>query len=304
MNELPERVKDFLNYLKVIKNKSQNTIDGYEVDLRMFFRFYKIDKGLVSKDIKFSSVDISDITDNHIKSIILQDLYNFMYFLQNERHNSEKSRARKIASLKSFFNYLETKVKLIKENPTRELETPKINKTRPIYLTMEESRRILNATKDGGIREKRNYCMMVIMLNCGLRISEILDLKIENLSEDTLRIEAGKGGEERFVYINDIVRKAVSDYIEEEGIIRGKMFNITDNQANNVIKKCCKIANIDKDITAHKLRHTFASITMKKTKDMRHVQETLGHKNLSSTQIYTHVLDEDKKKYANEVQIG
>ncbi|NFH40790.1 tyrosine-type recombinase/integrase [Clostridium sporogenes] len=304
MNELPKRVEDFLNYLKVIKNKSQNTIEGYEVDLRMFFRFYKLDKGLVSNDIKFQNINISDIVDNQIQSITLQDLYNFMYFLQNKRHNSEKSRARKIASLKSFFNYLETKAKLIKENPTRELETPKINKTRPIYLTMEESRRILNATKDGGIREKRNYCMMVIMLNCGLRISEILDLKIEDLSEDTLRIEAGKGGEERFVYINDIVRRAVSDYIEEEGIIRGKMFNITDNQANNVIKKCCKIANIDKDITAHKLRHTFASITMKKTKDMRHVQETLGHKNLSSTQIYTHVLDEDKKKYANEVQIG
>ncbi|EKS4345127.1 tyrosine-type recombinase/integrase [Clostridium botulinum] len=304
MNELPKRVEDFLNYLKVIKNKSQNTIEGYEVDLRMFFRFYKLDKGLVSKDMKFQNINISDIIDNQIQSITLQDLYNFVFYLQNERHNSEKSRARKIASLKSFFNYLETKAKLIKENPTRELEIPKINKTRPIYLTMEESRKILNAAKDGGIREKRNYCMMVIMLNCGLRISEILDLKIEDLSEDTLRIEAGKGGEERFVYINDIVRRAVSDYIEEEGIIRGKMFNITDNQANNVIKKCCKIANIDKDITAHKLRHTFASITMKKTKDMRHVQETLGHKNLSSTQIYTHVLDEDKKKYANEVQIG
>lgn len=304
MNELPKRVEDFLNYLKVIKNKSQNTIEGYEVDLRMFFRFYKLDKGLVSNDIKFQNINISDIVDNQIQSITLQDLYNFMYFLQNKRHNSEKSRARKIASLKSFFNYLETKAKLIKENPTRELETPKINKTRPIYLTMEESRKILNAAKDGGIREKRNYCMMVIMLNCGLRISEILDLKMEDLSEDTLRIEAGKGGEERFVYINDIVRRAVSDYIEEEGIIRGKMFNITDNQANNVIKKCCKVANIDKDITSHKLRHTFASITMKQTKDMRHVQETLGHKNLSSTQIYTHVLDEDKKKYANEVQIG
>lgn len=304
MNELPKRVEDFLNYLKVIKNKSKNTIEGYEVDLRMFFRFYKLDKGLVSKDMKFQNINISDIIDNQIKSITLQDLYNFVFYLQNERHNSEKSRARKIASLKSFFNYLETKARLIKENPTRELETPKINKTRPIYLTMEESRKILNAAKDGGIREKRNYCMMVIMLNCGLRISEVLDLKMEDLSEDTLRIEAGKGGEERFVYINDIVRRAVSDYIEEEGIIRGKMFNITDNQANNVIKKCCKIANINKDITAHKLRHTFASITMKKTKDMRYVQGTLGHKNLSSTQIYTHVLDEDKKKYANEVQIG
>ncbi|HCL4455183.1 TPA: tyrosine-type recombinase/integrase [Clostridium botulinum] len=304
MNELPERVQDFLRYLKGIKNKSQNTIDGYEIDLRMFFRWYKLDKGLVSEDIKFQNIDISDIKDNHIKSITLQDLYNFVFYLQNERHNSEKSRARKIASLKSFFNYLETKAKLIKDNPTRELETPKINKTRPVYLTMEECKKILNATKDGRIREKRNRCMMVIVLNCGLRISEVLNLKLEDISEDTLKIEAGKGGEERFVYINDIVREAVKDYIEEEGIIRGKMFNITQEQANNVIKDYCKRANVNKNITAHKLRHTFASITMKKTKDMKYIQETLGHKNLSSTQIYVHVLDEDKKKYANEVQIG
>ncbi|MBD5589365.1 tyrosine-type recombinase/integrase [Clostridium botulinum] len=304
MNELPEKVKGFLKYLKGIKNKSQNTIDGYEIDLRMFFRWYKLDRGLVSEDTKFQSIDISDITDNHIKSISLQDLYNFVYYLQNERKNTEKSRARKIATLKSFFNYLETKVKVIKENPTRELETPKINKNRPIYLTMEECKKILNATKDGRIREKRNYCMMVIVLNCGLRINEILNLKLEDISEDTLKIEAGKGGEERFVYINDIVREAVKDYIEEEGIIRGKMFNITKEQANNVIKDYCKKANINKNITSHKLRHTFASITMKKTKDMKYIQETLGHKNLSSTQIYVHVLDEDKKKYANEVQIG
>ncbi|APR02296.1 recombinase XerC [Clostridium botulinum] len=304
MNELPERVKDFFKYLKGIKNKSQNTIDGYEVDLRMFFRWYKLDKDLVSEDIKFQNIDISDIIDNQIQSITLQDLYNFVYYLQNERKNSEKSRARKIATLKSFFNYLETKVKVIKENPTRELESPKLKQTQPIFLTVEECKRLLNATKDGSLKEKRNYCMIAILLNCGLRISEILDLKMKDISEDQIRIESGKGNEERFLYVNNLTREAIRGYIDYEGVINGKLFNISDTQANNVIKKCCKIANIDKNITAHKLRHSFATISAKESKNIRYVQKALGHKRITTTQVYTHILDEDMKKYANEIEIG
>ncbi|EQC1535512.1 tyrosine-type recombinase/integrase [Clostridium botulinum] len=304
MNESPERVKDFLNYLKVIKNKSKNTIEGYKVDLRMFFRWYKLEKGMVSKDIKFQSIDISDITDNQIQSITLQDLYNFVFYLQNERHNSETSRARKVATLKSFFNYLETKAKLIKENPTKELESPKIKKTQPIFLTAEECKRLLNATKDGSLKEKRNCCMIAILLNCGLRISEILDLKMKDISKDQIRIESGKGNEERFLYVNNLTREAIREYIDYEDITDGKLFNISDTQANNVIKKYCKIANINKDITAHKLRHSFATISAKESKDIRYVQKALGHKSIRTTQEYTHVLDEDMKKYANEIEIG
>ncbi len=136
MTELPERVEDFLKYLRGIKNKSQNTIEGYEVDLRMFFRWYKLDKGLVNKDIKFQNINISDIKDTHIKSVTLQDLYNFVYYLQNERKNSEKSRARKIASLKSFFHYLRTKAKIIEEDVSIELETPDIKKKRTCIFNL------------------------------------------------------------------------------------------------------------------------------------------------------------------------
>lgn len=304
MNKLPERVRGFLKYLKGIKNKSQNTIDGYEIDLRMFFRWYKLDKGLVSEDIKFQNIDISDITDNQIQSITLQDLYNFVFYLQNERHNTEKSRARKVATLKSFFNYLETKAKLIKENPTRELETPKIKKTQPIFLTVEECRRLLNATKDGSLKEKRNYCMIAILLNCGLRISEILNLTMKDIYKDQVRIESGKGDKQRFLYINNLTREAIREYVDYEDIIDDKLFNISDTQANNVIKKYCKIANIDKDITAHKLRHSFATISAKESKDIRYVQKALGHESIRTTQEYTHVLDEDMKKYANEIEIG
>ncbi|HDK7176547.1 TPA: tyrosine-type recombinase/integrase [Clostridium botulinum] len=304
VNTLPKRVEDFFNYLKVIKNKSKNTIDGYEVDLRMFFRFYKINKGLVSKDINFQNIDISDIADNHIKSIVLEDLYNFMYFLQNERHNSEKSRARKIASLKSFFNYLETKVKLIKENPTRELETPDIKKREPVYLTLDECKRLLEVVQDGSLKNKRNYCMIVILLNHGLRVSELLNLKVEDIIDDEELKIVGKGNKERFIYLNNITREAIRDYLNFQSITERKLFEISDTQVNNVIKEYCKIAKIDKPITAHKLRHTQATINLKKTKDLRYVQETLGHSNIATTQIYTHVLDEDKKKYANEVQIG
>ncbi|HID0768093.1 TPA: tyrosine-type recombinase/integrase [Clostridium botulinum] len=304
MNELPERVKGFFKYLKGIKNKSQNTIEGYEVDLRMFFRWYKLDKGLVSENIKFQNIDISDITDSQIQSITLQDLYNFVYYLQNERKNSEKSRARKIASLKSFFHYLKTKAKIIEEDISIELETPDIKKREPVYLTLEECNKLLEVIRDGSARSKRNYCIVMVLLNHGLRVSELLNLKVEDIvNNEKLKI-IGKGDKQRYLYLNNVTREAILAYIKDEGIAEGKLFNISDTQVNNVIKGYCKTANINKPITAHKLRHTFATVNLKQTKDLRYVQEALGHSNISTTQIYTHVLDEDKKKYANEVQIG
>ncbi|NFF75901.1 recombinase XerC [Clostridium sporogenes] len=304
MNELPKRVEDFLKYLRGIKNNSQNTIEGYEVDLRMFFRWYKLDKGLVNKDIKFENINISDIVDNQIQSIILQDLYNFVYYLQNERKNSEKSRARKIASLKSFFHYLKTKVKIIEEDVSVELETPDIKKREPVYLTLEECNKLLEVIRDGSARSKRNYCIVIILLNHGLRVSELLNLKVEDIvNNEKLKI-IGKGDKQRYLYLNNVTREAILAYIKDEDITEGKLFNISDTQVNNVIKGYCKTANINKPITAHKLRHTFATVNLKQTKDLRYVQEALGHSNISTTQIYTHVLDEDKKKYANEVQIG
>lgn len=300
---LPERVKDFLNYLKVIKNKSCNTTDGYEVDLRMFFRWYKLDKGLVSEDIKFENIDISDIADNQIQSIILQDLYDFVFYLQNERHNDEASRARKVASLKSFFEYLEIKVKMIKENPSKELETPDIKRREPIYLNLDECKRLLEAIQDGSVRSKRNYCMVIILLNQGLRVSELLNLKVEDIiNNKKLRI-IGKGSEERFSPLNDTTREVIKEYIDFEGIVEGRLFKITKEQVNNVIKKYCKIAKIDKHVTAHKLRHTLATFSLKETNNLRYVQKMLGHKNISNTQIYTHINDEEMERYANKVQI-
>lgn len=303
MNKLPERVKGFLKYLKGIKNKSQNTIDGYEIDLRMFFRWYKLDKKLVSEDIKFQSIDISDITDNQIQSITLQDLFNFMYYLQNERNNGEISRARKAATLKSFFHYLKTKAKIIEEDISIELETPDIKRREPVYLTLEECSRLLEVIQDGSVKGKRNYCMVIILLNHGLRVSELLNLKVEDINNERISI-IGKGSKQRFIYLNNITREAIRNYFSFDDVKEGKMFNITQEQVNNVIKGYCKKANINKHVTAHTLRHTSATINLKQTKDLRYVQEFLGHSNLSTTQIYTHVLDEDKKKYANEVQIG
>ncbi|MBY6842873.1 tyrosine-type recombinase/integrase [Clostridium botulinum] len=303
MNELPKKVEDFLNYLKVIKNKSQNTIEGYEVDLRMFFRFYKLDKGLVSKNIKFENIDISDIADNHIKSITLQDLYNFVYYLQNERKNTEKSRARKIASLKSFFRFLQGKVKIIKENPALELESPKISKRNPVYLTLDECKRLLEAIQDGSARSKRNYCMVIIILNHGFRVSELLNLKVEDIINDKKIRTIGKGNNERCIPLNDATREIIKEYIDFENITKGKLFKITKEQVNNVIKEYCKIAKIDKHITAHKLRHSAATFSLKETNNLRYVQKMLGHKNISATQIYTHINDEEMEKYANKVQI-
>ncbi|MCI1944155.1 tyrosine recombinase XerC [Clostridium luticellarii] len=301
---LPRCLNDFLNYLGTIKGKSKNTLSGYKVDLTMFFRFLKLYKGVVKdKKYEFKKIDIRDIDENFIRQINLSDLFAFISFAENYRNNGSYTRARKVASLKSFFKYLNNKAKIITENPALELESPKISKRNPIYLSLSESRVLLKAV-DGKFKE-RDYCIITFFLNCGMRLSELCGINISNIKDDTLTV-IGKGNKERTIYLNKACIKALKNYLNERNshynkikdkdalFISRNYTRINKRTVELMLKKYLKNAGLDSSkYTPHKLRHTAATLMYKYGNvDIRSLQKILGHENVSTTQIYTHVDDE------------
>ncbi|AQM61343.1 tyrosine recombinase XerC [Clostridium baratii] len=305
-DSLPSIVIDFLNYLETIKGKSQNTIDAYKIDLTMFFRFLKLYRGnLENEKCEFEDIDISDIKQDFVKNIKLSELYAFMSFLEKYRNNSSYARARKVATLKSFFKFLQNKVKIIDENPTLELESPKINKRHPIYLNLNESIQLLKSMDKNNKNYYRDYCIITFFLNCGMRLSELCNIKLDKITGDTLTI-IGKGNKERTVYLNEACLKALNDYMKVRDTSKSNTesakYLFLSNRGNPINKRTVEImvknytknAGLkDEKYTPHKLRHTAATLMYKHGDvDIRSLQSILGHENISTTQIYTHVDDE------------
>lgn len=306
----PERLNEFLNYLSVIKGKSHNTVAGYKIDLTMFFRFLKVHRGLCPRNLDYKEIPICDINDDFIKSVKLPDLYAFLSFVENDRDNSSYARARKVAAIKSFFKYLYSKAKILQENPAFDLETPKISKRNPIYLTLNESKNLLGSVDEKYKHNKRDFCIITLFLNCGLRLSELCSIDISRIKEDTLTI-VGKGNKERTVYLNKACLNAISEYMEERAYLkvapehRDALFiserkaRINKRTVEIIVKKYIKISGLDSSkYTPHKLRHTAATLMYKYGNvDIRSLQKILGHENISTTQIYTHV-DDDRLREA------
>ncbi|AUS96526.1 recombinase XerC [Clostridium thermosuccinogenes] len=304
MENSPSIVKDFLNYMMTIKGKSKNTLKEYFYDLRLFFRFIKMDRKLTT-ETDINNVDISDVDIELIKTITLSDLYSFMSYVSRERDNNANSRARKVASIKSFFNYLTTKARLLEHNPAVELESPKIIKRLPRYLNIEESKMLL-ASVSGKNRE-RDYAILTLFLNCGLRLSELVSININKIKNDTLTV-IGKGNKERTIYLNKACKSALNAYLRVrpvEGVIdKNALFlserkkRISNKTVQYIVKKYIIAAGLDPErYSTHKLRHTAATLMYKHGHvDIRALQEILGHESVSTTEIYTHVDNQQLKE--------
>lgn len=305
-NNLPESLVDFLNYLETIRSTSVNTIDGYRIDLTIFFRFMMIYKGKVnSESVEFEEIDISVIDSDFLRGIKLRDLYAFLSFTEKYRDNSSYARARKVATLKSFFKFLYGKAKIINENPALELESPKINKRHPVYLTLNQSIHLLESLDKTDKNYARDYCILTFFLNCGMRLSELCSIQIDKIREDTLTI-IGKGNKERTVYLNDACLKALTNYMnvrdDSKAILENKKFLFLSSRNGPINKRTVEImikkhitnaGLTDDKYTPHKLRHTAATLMYKYGNvDIRSLQSILGHTNISTTQIYTHVDDD------------
>jgi len=304
--QAPDVLKDFLNYMQTIKGKSVNTVLVYFYDLRVFLRFLKLHRSLVPKNIEFDNIDITDIDVGLLKSVTLSDLYTYMSYISNNRANSAYARARKVASLKSFFNYLTNKAKLLENNPTAELESPKIVKRLPRYLNIDESKQLLSIVE--GEHAIRDYAILTLFLNCGLRLSELVGINLNNIRNTTLTV-IGKGNKERMIPLNAACVAAIDNYRRVRPVDGVKDKNalflserkqrISKATVQHLVKKYITSAGLDpRRYSTHKLRHTAATLMYRYGHvDIRSLQELLGHESIATTEIYTH-LDAQQLKNA------
>jgi len=300
MNKLPSIAIEFLEYMETIRGRSKNTITAYGYDLSLFFKFLKIKRGYVPDDMDIEEIPVDDIDSYIIGTVSLSDFYSFLSFAANQRDNKNYARSRKVACLRSFFKYLH-KMKMIDENPSIELESPKINSRHPIYLTLEESRLLLSSIE--GENKERDYAIITLFLNCGLRLSELIGIDINKISGDLLTV-IGKGNKERTVYLNEACLEAIGAYMKVRPVDGVKDKNalflserkqrISKRSVQYLVKKYIGISDLDiEKYSPHKLRHTAATLMYKYGKvDIRSLQQILGHENISTTQIYTHLDDE------------
>ncbi|MBZ9623853.1 tyrosine recombinase XerC [Clostridium sp. FP2] len=313
-NELPAFLNDYFNYLSTIKGCSVATIVAYTADLSLLLKFLKMYKGLVPSDkvLHIEEISIKDLTLDTLKTLTLQDLYAFISYLGKYRANGNYAKARKIASIKSLFKYLTTKSKVLNIDPSIDLESPKLGKRSPVFLTLDESKTLLDATTSREKHSIRDHSMITLFLNCGLRLSELCSINISDMKNDTLSI-IGKGNKERTIYLNKASLKAIYKYLpirnadlekihpedKDALFISGKFGRINKRTVERIVKKHIGNAGLNKNkYTPHKLRHTSATLMYKYGNvDIRSLQEILGHENISTTQIYTHV-DNDKLRNA------
>lgn len=300
--DCPPVLRDFLNYLSVIKGKSDGTVKEYYYDLRTFFRFMKIYRNAAPQNYdELDQVIISDIDNAFLQSITLSDLYEFLSFVNRYKNNAAPARARKVASLRSFFHYVTRKASILKENPAADLETPKLKKTQPRYLTLDETKKLV--TTVGQTMNERDICIITLFLNCGVRLSELVNINLSDIHGDSIRI-LGKGNKERFIYLNQPCTTALQNYMRvrpADGVIdRDALFiskqkrRISTKMVGLIVKKYVAMAGLDpQKYSPHKLRHTAATLMHRYGHvDVRILQEILGHQNLSTTQIYTHLENE------------
>lgn len=306
--EAPEIIRDFLMYHETIKGHSSATVDEYYLDLRNFFRFLMLERGVVPRNSPMDEISIKDVDLSFAGAVTLAEVYSYLSYLSRDRVRNQRSRfeehgisaasrARKIATIKSFYKYLTVKAKLLDVNPVQDLDSPKVPKALPRYLSLEESKQLLNACD--GKNRARDYCIICIFLNCGLRISEIVGLNMSSIGEDYIRV-LGKGNKERMVFINSAVRAALDEHlsirkaasaIDENALfLSNRRTRITRETVHSMVKKTLVKAGLDSEkYSSHKLRHTAATLMLQNGVDVRTLQEVLGHEHLNTTQIYTHV---------------
>lgn len=312
--DCPKLLKEFLLYMETIRGRSPKTIDGYYIDLRVFLRYIKsvkiLNKIPQANDDEFQAITIMDIDKDFICEISLADVYEFLHFCLDKLHNGSASRARKVSSLRAFYKYLSTKTNYLEEDPVKNLEVPSLKKAMPKYLTLEESIYLLANVKTK--TPYRDYCILTLFLNCGMRVSELVGIDIQDIRENTLRL-LGKGNKERIIYLNQACLESIDNYITKERKAPSDVENsnalfisrdkkrVTSRRVEQIVAQCLKDAGLDgRGYSPHKLRHTAATLLYQHGGvDIRVLKEILGHSNLGTTEIYTHVSNQQIRNAAN-----
>ena len=299
---LPELVCEYLRYIDVIKNRSQKTVFEYSINLREFISFVLIDKNICSeKNLNLKLCDVE-----FFRNITLDDAYKYLSYCKNEKNNNSSTRARKVVAIRQFFKYLSDNKQILENNPMKVLDSPKTKKALPKYLTLEQSINLLQSVD--GKNKERDYAILTLFLNCGLRLSELVALNYNDIKSDNSMRVLGKGNKERIVYLNDACIEAVKAYMRvrpKDGVIdKNALFlstrlkRISPKTVQYIVKSFLEKSGLGElGMSVHKLRHTAATLMYQYgDADVLVLKDVLGHENLSTTEIYTHIVDDQKKK--------
>lgn len=301
----PKFLNSFLDYTATILNKSENTIKEYNYDLNTFLKFI-LYHFKMTKETDIKQIDIHNMSIETVSKITLDDIHAFLFYLTTTYHSKAATRARKVSSIR-VFNYLSNKSGLIEKNPAQNLETPKLDKRQPKYLSLEDSKKLLNTVSSEERNKERDYAIITLFLNCGIRLSELVGINITDIDFSEAKMTViGKGNKERTIYLNNACMKTIKDYLEirpKEGIktddknalfLSERRERISNRTVQYIVEKELRKAGLDtRKYSVHKLRHTAATLMYQYGNvDIRALQELLGHESISTTEIYTHVANE------------
>lgn len=310
----PGFLNSFLDYTATILNKSQNTVKEYNYDLNTFLKYILYHFKMTNEE-DLKQISIRNMSLETVSKITLDDIHSFLFYLTNTYNSKAATRARKVSSIRVFFNYLCNKAGLIEKNPAQNLETPKLDKRIPKYLTLDDSKKLLEAVNDMDDRNKeRDYAIITLFLNCGMRLSELVGINIKDINFNDQKLNViGKGNKERTIYLNSACMNAVNKYLavrphdnvkydsKDALFLSERRERISNRTVQYIVKQELKRAGLDTNkYSVHKLRHTAATLMYKYGNvDIRALQELLGHESISTTEIYTHV---DNSQIRNAVE--
>ena len=316
-SELPEKVREFIQYKQTVQGRSKKTVDEYALDLRTFFRFLLVKRNgkdpAAMSDEQLAALNLRNIDMTFIASVTSAEVYEFLYYTLNARSNQWSARARKLSSLKGFYKFLTVNKRYTENDPTKNIDGPQKKKTLPKYLTLEESEDLLQAVRDDmdSKTRDRDYCILTLFLNCGMRLSELVGINLSDIDREMESVRVvGKGSKERMIYLNDACRYALKSYLpvraadevqikdKDALFLSSRHSRISNKTVQWVVYKYLKLAGLEnKKFSTHKLRHTAATLMYQSGNvDVRVLKDILGHEQLNTTQIYTHVSDANMKK--------
>ena len=310
-DEFSSLIQEYASYKLTMQGCSPKTVSEYLLDLRTFFRFLLArERDIDPASEEFNQIDVSSIGLERLGKIQAEDIYDFLFYANQQRGNQWAARSRKLSSLRSLYKYLVSKRHYLEYNPTADMDSPKPKKSLPKFLTLEESVALLDAVEndtDSPFRI-RDYAIITLFLNCGMRVSELVGINLSDLDPQlrSLRV-TGKGNKERIIYLNEACKQSLGAYLDirksaqyanvtDKGLFLSRLEKrISVKTVQWMIYKYLELAGLEaKHYSVHKLRHTAATLMYQSGNvDVRVLKEILGHEQLNTTQIYTHVSNQN-----------
>lgn len=310
-SDVCESVNQYLHYVAVVKGHSLQTVFNYYIDLRDFFQYLVVQRGLCTDD-RLDDFHWAQIDNAFLRTITSADILEFLFMLQRRKNCKATTRNRKLSALRGYFKYLVNTVNLLEKDPTANIESAKNAKTLPRYLTAEQSIDLLKNIQSDFY--ERDFCIITLFLNCGMRLTELVRINVSDIHGDTIRLH-GKGNKERVAYLTPACLDALQHYLRERAKLpnisvsdRDALFiskrtgkRLSPRRIEQIVERCLQSAGLSgKGFSPHKLRHTAATLMYQSGDvDILELKELLGHANVSTTQIYTHINETQLRTAAN-----